>query len=39
MILVTIGGQEIAHLVSPVAALAVMGAAVISSLVAYKRAT
>jgi flagellar motor component MotA len=37
MILVTIGGMEIAHLVSPWAALAVMGAAIVSSLVAYKR--
>ncbi len=38
MILVTISGQEIAHLVSPWAALAVMMLSLVGALWAYKRA-
>jgi hypothetical protein len=36
MILVTIGGNEIAHLVGPIAALLVMAAACASGAVAYE---
>lgn len=38
VILVTIGGQEISHLVSPWAALLVMTAACVAAIAAYKRA-
>jgi hypothetical protein len=38
-ILVAIGGNEIAHLVSPIAALLVMGGACITGILAYERAT
>jgi flagellar motor component MotA len=39
MILVVIGGNEIAHLVNPWAAILVMAAACTSGLVAYERAS
>ena len=39
VILVTIAGNEIAHLVSPWAAILVMAAACITGLVAYERAS
>jgi hypothetical protein len=39
MILVTIGGNEIAHLVGPIAALLVMAAACAAGALAYERAS
>ena len=39
MILVSIAGNEIAHLVSPWAAILVMAAACIAGLVSYERAS